>query len=212
MSSISITRLLLLNGKLAFSKVLSSRSKRFPGINTQSDRSRIMRNRRASSCDPAPRIWDFAPRRMTVVQNLERCAAWGLCASFCAYVARLIVACPWRKKTNCWRAITRTPFDFFCKRRSRSFGGGRQVLWLRIVGVWLTSAPAGAVRSALGPGMAPMTRKKQMIGSQSQDASTVLALKRPSMALAAVGGARARHNQHQETDAKMHGARERAPQ
>jgi hypothetical protein len=21
--------------------------------------------------------------------------------------------CPWRKKPNCWRAMTRTPFDFF---------------------------------------------------------------------------------------------------
>jgi hypothetical protein len=25
-----------------------------------------MGNRRASSCDPAPRIWDFAPRRIEV--------------------------------------------------------------------------------------------------------------------------------------------------
>jgi hypothetical protein len=57
-----------------------AQSKRFPGTNTQSDRSRIMGNRRASSCDPAPRIWDFAPRRIDAVQNLERCAAWGLAA------------------------------------------------------------------------------------------------------------------------------------
>jgi hypothetical protein len=28
------------------------------------DRPRILRNRRASTCDPAPRIWDFAPRRI----------------------------------------------------------------------------------------------------------------------------------------------------
>jgi hypothetical protein len=40
-----------------------AQSKRFPGTNTQSRSPRIMSNRRASSCDPAPRIWDFAPRR-----------------------------------------------------------------------------------------------------------------------------------------------------
>jgi hypothetical protein len=37
-----------------------------------------MRNRYASFCYTAPKICDFAPRRMTAVQNLERCAAWGL--------------------------------------------------------------------------------------------------------------------------------------
>jgi hypothetical protein len=38
--------------------------KDFRGTNTHPDRPRILRNRRASSCDPAPRIWDFAPRHM----------------------------------------------------------------------------------------------------------------------------------------------------
>jgi hypothetical protein len=38
--------------------------KDFQAPTNNPDRSRSLRNRRASSCDPAPRIWDFAPRRM----------------------------------------------------------------------------------------------------------------------------------------------------
>src|SRR6516165_1409628 len=44
------------------------------------DRPRILRNRRASTCDPAPNIWDFAPRRTNAVQNLNplRSLGWDL--------------------------------------------------------------------------------------------------------------------------------------
>jgi hypothetical protein len=35
------------------------------------DRPRILRNRRASPCDPAPNIWDFVQRPFNAVQNLD---------------------------------------------------------------------------------------------------------------------------------------------
>jgi hypothetical protein len=37
--------------------------KDFRAMTYNPDRPRILRNRRASTCDPAPHIWDFAPRR-----------------------------------------------------------------------------------------------------------------------------------------------------
>ena len=39
------------------------------------DQSRILRNRRGSTCEPAPRICDFTPRRMTALRTL-RSLAW----------------------------------------------------------------------------------------------------------------------------------------
>ena len=36
--------------------------KDFRAMTYNADRPRILRNRRASTCDPAPRIWDFAPK------------------------------------------------------------------------------------------------------------------------------------------------------
>jgi hypothetical protein len=50
------------------------------------DRTGIMRNRRASFCDPAPRIWEFAPKNLA-----------------------------WRKKPKHWRTITRPAIRFFLK-------------------------------------------------------------------------------------------------
>jgi hypothetical protein len=44
-------------------------------------------------------------------------------------------------------------FRFFCKRRSRSFGGGRQILWLRIVG-----APGDLSQHQPGPFARPSVR------------------------------------------------------
>jgi hypothetical protein len=51
------------------------------------DRPRIMRNRRASSCDPAPRIWDFAPRRMKRCSELRTLGSLAGCCACCASTA-----------------------------------------------------------------------------------------------------------------------------
>jgi len=52
-----------------------AQSKRFPGTNTQSRSIEDLRNRRGSTCEPAPRICDFTPRRMTALRTL-RSLAW----------------------------------------------------------------------------------------------------------------------------------------
>jgi hypothetical protein len=54
-------------------------------------------------------------------------------ATGCPAGQKNLVRHAWRKKPKCWRAITRTPFDFSVS-VSAILGGGRQVLWLRIVG------------------------------------------------------------------------------